>query len=335
MVEKKRLGRGLAALIGEADVVGMATDERVQAMPTPTPTLSRVPQDVGFARLPISDIGPNPQNPRRQFSARDLDGLARSIREKGVIQPIVVRPLQAGPAAYELVAGERRWRAAQAAGVHQIPALIRALDDREAQEIALIENVQRTDLNPMEEADGYQGLMDRFDYTQAELATIIGKSRSHITNMIRLKKLPQSVQEHVMSGALTMGHARALVGVEDAQVIADRIVREGMTVRDVENLLHDRQAHGRADATAAQSAPAPASAPTPAPASPKDPNTQALEDKLCRLLGLKVEISHHVSGKGKIAISYSSLEQLDDVCQRLSGSPREAYAYSQTPLISY
>ncbi len=299
MTEKnKRLGRGLAALIGDSKITGEGTSlsiSETRAQP--------VASDV--RKIPLARIRANPHNPRRSFADEDLQGLAQSIRDKGVVQPILVRPVSPGATSYELIAGERRWRGAQMAGVHEIPAVVRDVDAREAQEIALIENIQRTDLNPIEEADGYHNLMERFAYTQAGLAEVVGKSRSHVANMLRLRKLPQGVQAYVKSGALTMGHARALVSAADATGLADRILRQDLSVRAVENLIQ------RDAAPDNRHRPAPARTPA------KDANTRALEEELQRLLGMRVVIADNGRGKGKLTISYRTLEQLDALCHRL------------------
>ena len=217
---KKRLGRGLAALIGEGAPV--------------EPTAARAPvQGKGLREIPIELVQSNTLNPRKVFNQEDLDDLVRSVSEKGILQPVVVRPVDGGNN-FQIVAGERRWRAAQKAGLHQIPALVRDLSDKEVLEIALIENVQRADLNPVEEAQGYQQLIDQFEYTQQQLAESIGKSRSHIANTLRLMALPASVLEALQTGKLTAGHARALIATENPQSLAQKIIALGLSVRQAE-----------------------------------------------------------------------------------------------------
>jgi len=280
--QKRRLGRGLAALIGDD-----TTEEAVV-------------QDARSLRhVPIEFLHANPNNPRKHFADSDLEDLTRSIRDKGLLQPLVVR--QRG-SEFEIVAGERRWRAAQRAGIHELPVLIRDLTDGEALEIALIENIQRADLNALEEARAYQQLMDQFDYTQQQLADSVGKSRSHIANTIRLLSLPESVRRHIEDGALTAGHARALVATDSPQQLAEKIIQLGMTVREAEGLSRsEAEAKGR---------------PTAAKA-PKDADTVALERQLSEVLGLKVEIANKGRAGGSLTVRYKTLEQLDDVCNRL------------------
>lgn len=282
---KKRLGRGLAALIGDA-----STGE---AGPADTRLLRQ---------MPIEHLTASPNNPRKSFAEQDIEDLARSIRDKGLLQPIVVRPSPAGN--YEIVAGERRWRAAQKAGVHEVPVLIRELSDAEALEIALIENVQRSDLNPLEEARAYGLLMERFSYTQQQLADSIGKSRSHIANTLRLLNLPEAVRLQIDQGRLTAGHARALVATDRPIDLAEQIIKLGLSVRETEGLA-------RAAATPKKSK---------APVT-KDADTRSLEKSLAEALGLKVNITHRSNGSGTIDIAYGSLEQLEDVCRRLDRKP--------------
>ena len=283
--QKKRLGRGLAALIGDD-----TTEEAVI-------------QDIRSLRhMPIELLHASPNNPRKSFSEEDLRDLAQSIKEKGLLQPIVVRPRDDGE--YEIVAGERRWRASQLANIHDVPVLIRELSDGEALEIALIENIQRTDLNPLEEARAYGLLLNQFNYTQQQLADSVGKSRSHISNTLRLLNLPDSVRLQIESGQLTAGHARALVATDSPAKLADQIIERGLSVRETENLARD--ASGQR--------------PTKKPAAEKDPDTRALEKTLTEVLGLRVEISHTGSSGGSVKIHYKSLEQLEDICQRLQSS---------------
>jgi ParB family chromosome partitioning protein len=287
---KQRLGRGLAALIGDMD-------QPQSDAPAPA-------AEIRSDRLvPIELIKPNPNNPRRQFSADSLNELAASIKEHGVVQPILVRPSQnnADNQHYELIAGERRWRAAQKAGVHEIPVVIREVEDKQALELAIIENVQRADLNQIEEALGYQQLIDEYKYDQSELAGIIGKSRPHVANTLRLLKLPPKVQKMLADGLISAGHARTLVGAENAEEIAQKIIDEGLSVRQAETLLQQGN-------TTSKKSNNPQS---------KDANTVALEQQLSEMLGLKVSISHKASGKGNIKIDYKTLEQLDDICERI------------------
>lgn len=284
---KKRLGRGLAALIGDID---RPVEERKAPVP-----LERY--------VPIEFVSRNPRNPRRIFTEAELEDLAQSIREHGIVQPIVVRPAPENRELFELIAGERRWRAAQRAGLTEIPVIMRDVDDRVALELAIIENVQRADLNPVEEAMGYQLLIDEHDYTQADLAQVIGKSRSHVANTLRLLKLPTEVQGLINDGALTAGHARTLITMENPQAVAERIVKEGLSVRQVEALSQ------------AESKGIPAVKPERAPVE-KDADTRALEKLLSDVTGMKVEINHRDRG-GEVRIRYSSLEQLDEICRRL------------------
>lgn len=280
---RRALGRGLAALIGDVENEDEALD-RVRS--------SR--------RVPIEFLSPNPRNPRKAFDQSDLESLAGSIREKGIVQPILVRPI--GDGKYEIIAGERRWRAAQRAGLHDVPVLIHEVSDKEALELAIVENVQRSDLNALEEAMGYQDLIDTFGYSQSEIAGVIGKSRPHIANTLRLLKLPDSVQVYIRDGRLSAGHARTLVGAEDPAGAAKRIVESGLTVRDAEQ-LKGPSARRKASATSA-----------------KDADTIALEKALSDGTGLRVTIDHRpASGSGEIRIKYLDLDQLDDICRRLQG----------------
>ena len=280
---KSRLGRGLGALIGDLDTAAAA------------PARGGAPREVGIDRLSA-----NPFQPRKTFREDDLEDLANSIREKGVIQPIVVRKAQGETDRYQIVAGERRWRAAQRAGLHLVPIVVKDFSDAEALEVAIIENVQRADLNAVEEAEGYKSLMDSFGYTQEKLSTLIGKSRSHIANTVRLLGLPDPVRTMIVKGELTAGHARALLGVTDPEAAARDIVKGGMTVRQAEH-------KARAKKPAAARAP-----------KAKDADTRALEQNVSNALGLQVEISFAGDSRGgEVRIRYCSLEQLDDVCRRL------------------
>jgi len=286
---RSRLGRGLAALIGEVNE---------------TPTSSAPDRARGARKIPTEFLRASPRNPRRHFSDEELEDLANSIREKGIIQPILVRPIQGVDGVYEIIAGERRWRAAQRASLHEVPIVIIEAADREAFEIALIENVQRADLNPLEEALGYEKLAADYGYSQNDLARVIGKSRSHIANTMRLAKLPPSVQDLLASGALSAGHARALLAVKEPENIARRIVELGLTVRDVERIAQE-------DTTSTKT-------PSSKKTSEKDPDTRALEKALEDVLGLGVSIMHGARG-GELRIKYRTLEQLDDICLRLRG----------------
>jgi len=285
---KRRLGRGLAALIGEMDQPVPAEAER------PTVSADRM--------VPIEFVTRNPRNPRRFFDDAELHDLASSIRQHGIVQPIVARTLARDR--YEIIAGERRWRAAQLAGLIEIPVIIRDVDDKTALEIAIVENVQRSDLNALEEALGYEQLIAEYGYTQNDLGEIIGKSRSHVANSLRLLKLPEPVRDLLAAGSLSAGHARALVPTSDPTALARTIVSKGMSVRDAERLAqHDIKAQSEPKSAVH-------------PKDQKDSDTLALERTLSDTLGLDVTISHRASG-GQIRISYKSLEQLEEVCRLL------------------
>jgi ParB family transcriptional regulator, chromosome partitioning protein len=280
--QKRRLGRGLAALIGD-DVVEAAAPEDFR----------------GLRHLPIELLHPNPNNPRKVFAEEELEDLSRSIREKGLLQPLVVRQRDDGE--YEIVAGERRWRAAQRAGLHELPVLIRILTDGETLEIALIENIQRSDLNALEEARAYGQLLEQFSYTQQQLADSVGKSRSHIANTIRLLTLPEQVRAYIEQGKLTAGHARTLVVTDAPMDLANKIITLGLSVREAENLTRN-----------------PAAAPSAKAKNEKDADTRALERQLTEKTGLKVEIKSQGREGGTLVIKYKTLEQLDDVTHRLA-----------------
>jgi ParB family transcriptional regulator, chromosome partitioning protein len=252
--------------------------------------------------LSVAAIFPNPDQPRRHFDEAALNELADSLRDKGLLQPIVVRPKAQG---YEIVAGERRWRAAQRAHLHQIPALVRTLEDRETFELAIIENIQRQDLNAIEEADAYQRLASEFGHSQDALGKIVGKSRSHIANLLRLLELPPVVRTMVAGGKLSMGHARALITAPDPAALAEEVLRRGLSVRDTEAL--------------AKRSRTPAQSPAARATKDADADTAALERQLGDLLGLKAVVAHGPSGAGSLSLHYSSLDQLDMICQRLSG----------------
>ncbi|MGH7022581.1 MAG: ParB/RepB/Spo0J family partition protein [Caulobacteraceae bacterium] len=288
MAESRRgLGRGLSALLEEAQAATTQDARRA----------------AGVQELPIELIRRNPDQPRRHFNAEELQELADSIRERGVIQPILVRPVAEAPGEYQIVTGERRWRAAQLASLHAIPALVRELEDLEVIELALIENIQRADLNALEEARGYAVMIKRFNRSHETIAGIVGKSRSHVANTLRLMRLPERVQDHLEAGRLSAGHARALLDLADAEILAERIIRGGLNVRQAEALA--RRARATPDAPARTGK-----------VKRKSADTAALENDLGEVLGLKVDI-HDSGGAGEMRIAYQSLEQLDDLCARL------------------
>ncbi len=281
---RKGLGRGLAALIED-----VRPERQAQAEPD--------------SHAPIERLHPNPDQPRKQFDPAEMESLAASIREKGVIQPLIVRADPARPGEWQIVAGERRWRAAQMAQAHTVPIVIRALDDAEVLEIGILENVQRADLNPIEEAAGYAQLIERFGHTQEKLATAMGKSRSYIANALRLLTLPQPVQAMTRDGRLSAGHARALITAPNAEQLARTVVDRGLSVRDTERLAKSRD---------------PETSLAPRRHSPgKDPDTRALEADLSAALGLSVTISPRGQG-GDLRIAYATLDQLDGLCQLLN-----------------
>jgi len=283
---RTRLGRGLAVLIGD----------------TPTPDSELASQ--AKQKAPIEFLRPNPRNPRQGFGEAELQELAESIRERGIIQPILVRNLPGVSNVYEIIAGERRWRAAQRVGLHEVPIVVVDADDRQSLEFAIIENVQRADLNALEEAMGYERLTSEFSYNQVELAKVIGKSRSHVANTIRLLKLPAEAKKFVINGSISAGHARALLSAEKPEKLAQQIVDEGLTVRDVERLVQEQ---------------IPASAkPRTKVVDEKDADTRSLEKLLMDLLGLTVKITHR-GENGDVRIQYQSLEQLELLCKRLQG----------------
>ena len=287
---RSRLGRGLAALIGE-----MAAE-----------TSAERPR--GQRRLPTGALQPNARNPRRAFPNDELDELAASLRERGIIQPIVARPARGSADAFEIIAGERRWRAAQRAGLHEVPVVIIEATDAEALQLAIIENVQRADLNALEEADGYRALMEEFGNSQDDIAKIVGKSRSHVANTLRLLKLPETVKSYILAGQLSAGHARMLVGQPNAEKLAEDIVARGLNVRQVEAMARDvaeksGKKHGHAR-TARRGA-------------GKGADLTALEKRLSDALGLVVSIDEGKRGGGVLSIRYRNLDQLDDVVRRL------------------
>lgn len=301
-VKQAKLGRGLSALLGD-----YAGARNVAENPTPsasgdTPSAEEAPS----LDIAIDRIIPNPKQPRRTFVEAELEELSESIRTKGVIQPILVRPDPANAEMFEIIAGERRWRAARRAGLSVIPAVVREMDDREMLEIAIIENVQRSDLNAVEEAEAYKSLIDRFGRTQESVAQQVGKSREHVSNTLRLLNLPEDVREHVREGRLTPGHARALLKTSDPSAFAATVIAKGLSVRDTEALSKVEKSGGKIDAKSS------------ALVLDKDVDTKALELDLQRSLGLDVDI-RHVNGKGgEVRIKYAQLEQLDEICRLLS-----------------
>jgi ParB family chromosome partitioning protein len=302
MADGSRLGRGWAALRGdvgdEAEVLERQRNQR---------------------RVPIEFVKPNPRNPRRVFSDAELDELAASIRERGIIQPILVRSARGAMDQYEIVAGERRWRAAQRAGLHDVPVILLEVSDKESLELAIIENVQRADLNPLEEATGYASLAEEFNYSQDEIAKIVGKSRPHVANTLRLLKLSDAVKAYINSGQLSAGHARLLVGQPNAEEFAEMIVKRGLNVRQVEEMARrDGKAQARYVRKTGLIGP--------------DPDTVALEKRLTDALGLTVRVMHRADGQGVLSIRYRNVEQLDDVARRLERAA-DAPKPSPTPRI--
>lgn len=289
--QDKRLGRGLSALLGaEPDSGNVTSFEKPRAARS----------------LPTSSLHPGRFQPRRRFDPDEMASLVDSVRAQGILQPILVRHAPGDPNSYEIIAGERRWRAAQQACVHEVPVVIKELSDGEALEIALVENVQREDLTPLEEAEGYRRLLEEFSHTQEDLAKVVGKSRSHIANMLRLLSLPQPVKDLLEQGELTAGHARALLNVSDPIALAQDVVKRGLNVRQTERLARHSAERSKAP-----------------PARPvKDADTLALEHDLSLKLGLKVTISHRGS-QGELILRYNSLDQLDDLVQRLTHDPEK------------
>ena len=300
-LQRSRLGRGLASLIGEvrdpAPVAG-----------APAVPQHRLPPEGEQRLIPIEQLRGGKLNPRKDFREEDLAELTESIRAKGLVQPIIARPdpTPGSGTAYEIVAGERRWRAAQRAGLHSVPVIVRDLDDRDVLEFAIIENVQRADLNAIEEAGGYRDLIERFSYSQEAVAEIIGKSRSHVANTLRLLRLPDAVRELVSTGKLTAGHARALIGRDDAEQLASRIIDQDMNVRAVEAMVQTGTHFGEPGST-------------PRKKRDKDPDTKAFEKDLTDQLGLKVEIKRGSGESGTLTIKYGNFDQLDYIRQRIAG----------------
>jgi ParB family chromosome partitioning protein len=281
---RSRLGRGLAALIGDIGAEN-ATPERARNQ----------------RRVPIEYLRPNPRNPRKNFSDTELEELAASIKERGIIQPVVVRAVRGAKDSYEIIAGERRWRAAQRAGLHDVPIVPVEATDSEALELAIIENVQRSDLNPLEEAGGYQALANEYKHSHEDIAKIVGKSRSHVTNTLRLLKLSEPIKAYINAGKITAGAARMLIGAPDPEAMAREIVERGLNVRQVEALAKERA--NEPDKSVKKRA-------------AKNADTIALERRLSNALGLTVTVDHRSKG-GALHIQYRSLDQLDEVVRRL------------------
>jgi ParB family chromosome partitioning protein len=286
---KTGLGRGLSALLG-TEAEDYASLDKVRTA----------------KEVPVELITPNPNQPRKSFDLERIDELAESVREKGILQPILVRRKPDEPGHYEIIAGERRWRAAQMAKLHTVPVIIKDFTNSEALEVALIENIQRHDLSAIEEAHGYRQLMEVFNHTQEQLSHLVGKSRAHIANLLRLLKLPKEVQEMLGDGRLSMGHARALINAEDPLQLAKIIIEQGLTVRDAEDAAARTRAKGARSGGRSRLA------------SGKSPDTLALEKDLSLSIGLKVDIKDNGAEGGALTIHYQTLEQLDDLCQRLS-----------------
>jgi len=299
---RKRLGKGLAALIGDIDIPNSAALIEAEAYRQTQSQADKSTAGPGAEKyVPIEKIMRNRHNPRRSFADENIADLAQSIREHGLVQPVLVRPSPVHDGYFELIAGERRWRAAQQAGLAEIPVLLRDVDDRTALELAIIENVQRADLNPVEEALGYKQLIEEHGYLQADLAAIIGKSRSHLANMMRLLKLPEDILDKLALGQLSIGHARCLINVENASALAQQIIDKGLSVRQAENLAAHSESNDEKPA---------------AKKAEKDANMVALERNLGEKLGMQVAI-HFKNKGGDIRIHYKNLDQLDDICRRL------------------
>ena len=298
---RSRLGRGLAALMGDVGGESQAVERGSRNQ----------------RKVPIEFIGANPRNPRRMFSDPELDELSASIRERGIIQPIVVR--NRGSDSFEIVAGERRWRAAQRAGLHEVPVVVLDVTDSEALELAIIENVQRADLNPLEEAAGYQMLATEFNHSQEDIAKVAGKSRSHVANTMRLLKLSDAVKAYITSGKLSAGHARMLIGQPNAEELAEEIVKRDLNVRQVEAMARK---DGRQQAREVKRT-----------GRMKDADTEALEQRLTDALGLLVTIDHRANGGGTLQVRYRTLEQLDEVVRRLESGAKSAERGESGPRI--
>ncbi|WP_273510315.1 ParB/RepB/Spo0J family partition protein, partial [Planktotalea frisia] len=290
MKKNRGLGRGLSALMAD-----------VGPEPTSSSNSSARPDLI----VPVEKVFPNPDQPRRSFTDEHLRDLSASIKAKGIIQPLIVRKRSTGNGEYEIVAGERRWRAAQMAQLHEIPVLVRDFTDTEVLEVAIIENIQRADLNPVEEAAGFRQLMDKFGHTQEKLAEELGKSRSHIANLLRLLHLPADVQELLVEGRLSAGHARALITSDDPSGLAKQVVAQGLSVRATEALAKKKDDGGSSSTTRSKST-----------GSEKDADTKALENDLSAALGLSVQVDHKAGGEsGQVTIKYASLDQLDEICR--------------------
>ena len=305
----KGLGRGLDALLGDAPSA---------RTPARAPAADAAPAEPAGPKreLPIEQLKPNADQPRRIFDKDGIEELAGSIAAKGMLQPILVRPL--GPDQYEIVAGERRWRAAQKAQLHKVPVIIRELTDEETAEIALIENVQRVDLNPVEEAAAYARLSDVYKRTQEQIATAVGKSRSHVANIMRLLNLPQQARDALSANRISMGHARALLGSSSPKKMLDIVLKGDLSVRETENYIRQAEAEIRGDAPSGGARKS--AGKTTASTGPKDADTRALERDLSAILGLDVSIDHSKKGAGEITVKYLTLDQLDDLCRRLMGA---------------
>lgn len=308
--KNRGLGRGLDAIFGEDELVEMEdvsreTLDEDQAEPEINLSANEIINDDLKRRvMPIEWLSPCAFQPRKHFDESALEDLAKSIMMHGILQPIVVRPMPDAENEYEIIAGERRWRAAQMMQMHEVPVSLQYLDDEAVMEIALIENIQREDLTAMEEAKGFQELMDKYNHTQEKLSVTVGKSRSYIANSLRLLQLPESVQSLVNEGKISAGHARALVGKDNAETLAKQIVADNLSVRDVENLVKDNGATKKN---------------APSKTKTKDVNTAALEEEMSRILGMTVSINgSSKNGQGSVKIDYKSLDQLDDVLHRLS-----------------
>ena len=298
--KSRGLGRGLSALMADANVQKSEKIKEKQEVSNPSTDQS----------VPIEKIFANPDQPRRTFEPDQLKDLANSIRAKGVLQPLIVRDRPDHPGEYEIVAGERRWRAAQMAQQHDLPVILRSFTDTEVLEVAIIENIQRADLNPVEEAFGYRQLMDKFDHTQEQMAEALGKSRSHIANLLRLLSLPPDVQEFLRDGRLSAGHARALVTAENPTLLAGIVISKGLSVRETEKLVKKASKPDENRGATPKSRPS---------LGEKDADTKALEGDLSAALGLRVVIDHKPGDEaGQISLQYTSLDQLDDLCRILS-----------------
>jgi ParB family transcriptional regulator, chromosome partitioning protein len=290
---RPRLGRGLAALLGgpEGNPQGAAQPPR------------------GPKKIPVEFLRPNPRNPRRNFGEEELAELTASIKEKGIIQPILARPVPGQPGMFEIIAGERRWRAAQRAGLHEVPIVGVEADDRQALELAIIENVQRADLDPLEEAAGYEQLLDEFNYSQTDLAKVIGKSRSHVANSLRLLKLPEPTKVLLREGKLSAGHARVLLATDEPDALAGKIIAQNLSVRDAEQMLEATPGTDRAKGQG----------PRKREIFEKPADTRALEKSLRDALGIEAVITHKDGEAGELSLRYKTLDQLELVCRRLKG----------------